>query len=314
MTEEVLRNVFIQLNCQRVLLEGMILKPNMVLPGLNCITHSIRGRGGQHHGEEFMANRPRSRSGNRFPFGRTIRRTGLGPLNTMNLRFNSRLPWALSFSFARAIQQPALEIWQGKEANVPAATAGVASSRQVQSRRAPRRIHCRDGKSVSQDAQQPNEKTHSIDLDGTLAESKASLDAEMAKLLTALLGIVKVAVISGGDWPQFEKQVLANLPHDEHLKNLSLLPTCGTKFYQYANDWKKIYSEDFTADEKKKIIGSLKQALEAAGFKAEKVWEKPLKTGAARSRFPHWGSRRPSRKNGILISASGRRSRHFWIN
>ena len=93
-----------------------------------------------------------------------------------------------------------------------------------------------------------------FDLDGTLAESKASLDAEMAKLLTALLGIVKVAVISGGDWPQFEKQVLSNLPHDEHLKNLSLLPTCGTKFYQYAGDWKKIYSEDFTADEKTKII------------------------------------------------------------
>jgi fructose-bisphosphate aldolase class I len=42
-------------------------------------------------------------------------------LNTMNLRFNSRLPWALAFSFARAIQQPALETWQGKEANVPAA-------------------------------------------------------------------------------------------------------------------------------------------------------------------------------------------------
>ena len=75
-----------------------------------------------------------------------------------------------------------------------------------------------------------------FDLDGTLAESKASLDAEMAKLLTALLGIVKVAVISGGDWPQFEKQVLANLPHDDRLKNLSLLPTCGTKFYQYAGD------------------------------------------------------------------------------
>src|SRR5271169_4050228 len=62
-----------------------------------------------------------------------------------------------------------------------------------------------------------------FDLDGTLAESKASLDAEMSKLLSALLRIVKVAVISGGDWPQFEKQVLSNLPHDEHLKNLSLL-------------------------------------------------------------------------------------------
>src|ERR1700683_5624016 len=106
-----------------------------------------------------------------------------------------------------------------------------------------------------------------FDLDGTLAESKSSLDSEMATLLSDLLDVVKVAVISGGDWPQFEKQVLSNLPKDEHLKNLSLLPTCGTKFYQYASDWRKIYSEDFTADEKEKIVSSLKNALEAAGFK-----------------------------------------------
>jgi fructose-bisphosphate aldolase class I len=39
----------------------------------------------------------------------------------MNARFKSHLPWALAFSFARAIQQPALEIWQGKEAHVLAA-------------------------------------------------------------------------------------------------------------------------------------------------------------------------------------------------
>jgi len=42
-------------------------------------------------------------------------------LNAMNVRFKSRLPWALAFSFARAIQQPALEIWRGKQANVSAA-------------------------------------------------------------------------------------------------------------------------------------------------------------------------------------------------
>jgi fructose-bisphosphate aldolase class I len=39
----------------------------------------------------------------------------------MNVRFKSRLPWAVAFSFSRAIQQPALEIWKGQEANVPAA-------------------------------------------------------------------------------------------------------------------------------------------------------------------------------------------------
>src|ERR1035441_7205636 len=81
-----------------------------------------------------------------------------------------------------------------------------------------------------------------FDLDGTLAESKSSLDAEMSKLLHDLLGVVKVAVISGGDWPQFEKQVLSHLPHDQRLENLSLLPTCGTKFFRYSGDWKKIYS------------------------------------------------------------------------
>jgi fructose-bisphosphate aldolase class I len=42
-------------------------------------------------------------------------------LNAMNIRFKLRLPWALTFSFARAIQQPALEIWKGQEVNVLAA-------------------------------------------------------------------------------------------------------------------------------------------------------------------------------------------------
>ena len=56
-----------------------------------------------------------------------------------------------------------------------------------------------------------------FDLDGTLAQSKSALDAEMSALLHKLLDIVKVAVISGGDWLQFEKQVLSGLPHDESL-------------------------------------------------------------------------------------------------
>jgi len=79
-----------------------------------------------------------------------------------------------------------------------------------------------------------------FDLDGTLAGSKSPLDSEMSGLLHNLLLIVKVAVISGGDWPQFEKQLLSNLSHDKTLANLSLLPTCGTKFYRYdSGTWKK---------------------------------------------------------------------------
>jgi phosphomannomutase len=132
-----------------------------------------------------------------------------------------------------------------------------------------------------------------FDLDGTLAESKASLDAEMAVLFSALLNIVKVAVISGGDWPQFEKQVLSNLPHDDHLKNLSLLPTCGTKFYQYTADWKKIYSEDFTAEQKEKIISSLKQAIDASGFKVEKVWGETIEDRGSQITFSALGQQAP---------------------
>jgi hydroxymethylpyrimidine pyrophosphatase-like HAD family hydrolase len=111
-----------------------------------------------------------------------------------------------------------------------------------------------------------------FNLDGTLAPSKSSLDAEMAALLGRLLGIVKVAVISGGAWTQFEKQVLAFLPHDDRLKGLSLLPTCGTKFYLFDGDWRKLYSEDFSADDKKKIITALNQALDRSGFRADRHW------------------------------------------
>jgi phosphomannomutase len=132
-----------------------------------------------------------------------------------------------------------------------------------------------------------------FDLDGTLAESKSSLDTEMSALLHNLLGIVKVAVISGGDWPQFEKQLLSNLPHDECLVNLSLLATCGTKFYQYSGDWKKIYSEDFTGDEREKIVSSLKKALGEAGFKVEKVWGEVIEDRGSQITYSALGQQAP---------------------
>jgi phosphomannomutase len=136
-------------------------------------------------------------------------------------------------------------------------------------------------------------KLIAFDLDGTLAESKSSLDTEMGELLHYLLGIVKVAVISGGDWPQFEKQLLSNLPYDERLVNLSLLPTCGTKFFQYAGGWKKLYSEDFTGEEKEKIIGSVKKAVADAGFKVERVWGEAIEDRGSQITFSALGQQAP---------------------
>ena len=132
-----------------------------------------------------------------------------------------------------------------------------------------------------------------FDLDGTLAESKSSVDSEMSELLHDLLGIVKVAVISGGDWPQFEKQLLSNLPYDQRLVNLSLLPTCGTKFFQYAGDWRKIYSEDLTAEEKTRIVSSLRQALGVVGLKVEKVWGEVIEDRGSQITFSALGQQAP---------------------
>jgi len=132
-----------------------------------------------------------------------------------------------------------------------------------------------------------------FDLDGTLADSKSSLDSEMSGLLHDLFGVVKVAVISGGGWPQFEKQVLSNLPHDENLRNLSLLPTCGTKFFSYQGDWKELYSEDFTADEKTEIVSSLEKAVGEAGFKAERVWGEVIEDRGSQITFSALGQQAP---------------------
>jgi HAD superfamily hydrolase (TIGR01484 family) len=132
-----------------------------------------------------------------------------------------------------------------------------------------------------------------FDLDGTLAESKASLDAEMAALLTHLLGVAKVAIISGGAWSQFEKQVLSNLPEKERLSNLSILPTCGTKYYQYVSGWKELYAEDFTADEKKKIIDQLNKAVDATGFKAARTWGEQIEDRGSQITFSALGQEAP---------------------
>jgi HAD superfamily hydrolase (TIGR01484 family) len=132
-----------------------------------------------------------------------------------------------------------------------------------------------------------------FDLDGTLAASKSSLDAEMSSLLHDLLGVVKVAIISGGAWLQFEKQVLSHLPQDDSLAKLSILPTCGTQFFQYTGGWKRLYAEDFTADEKQKIVSSLKKAVGTAGFHVEKTWGETIEDRGSQVTYSALGQQAP---------------------
>jgi fructose-bisphosphate aldolase class I len=117
-TEETLRNVFIQLNCQRVLLEGMILKPNMVLPGLDCPAQESVDEVADATVKTLLRTVPAAVPGIAFLSGGQPSELASARLNAMNVRFKTQMPWALTFSFSRAIQQPALELWQGEEANV----------------------------------------------------------------------------------------------------------------------------------------------------------------------------------------------------
>jgi phosphomannomutase len=132
-----------------------------------------------------------------------------------------------------------------------------------------------------------------FDLDGTLAQSKSSIDTETVNLLNSLLAIVKVAVISGGAWPQFEQQVLARLRPDACLKNLSLLPTCGTKFYRHDVSWELLYSEDFTAAQRSTIVASLQRAVVAADCKVEKVWGEVIEDRGSQITLSALGSQAP---------------------
>ena len=148
-----------------------------------------------------------------------------------------------------------------------------------------------------------------FDLDGTLASSKSPIDAEMSSLLHDLIGVVRVAVISGGTWQQFETQVLSKLPHDEGLTKLSILPTCGTQFFGDAGRWKRLYSEDFTADQKEKIVESLRRAVGTAGFWSEKSWGEPIEDRGSQITYSALGQQAPleEKADGTRTSPSGRR-------
>jgi HAD superfamily hydrolase (TIGR01484 family) len=132
-----------------------------------------------------------------------------------------------------------------------------------------------------------------FDLDGTLAESKSPIDGEMARLLGALLAVVKVAIISGGDWPQFEAQVLARLRDDGALGRLFLLPTCGTRFYQYAGGWNKLYSHDLSEAQRARIIAALQAAVAASGFAAERTWGEAIEDRGSQITYSALGQLAP---------------------
>jgi fructose-bisphosphate aldolase class I len=120
-TEETLHVVFAALVAQCVLLEGILLKPNMVLPGEDAADQGSVDAVADRTVECFLRSVPAAVPGIAFLSGGQPAQLASAHLNAMNVRFRAKMPWQLAFSFARAIQQPALETGRGDAGKVAAA-------------------------------------------------------------------------------------------------------------------------------------------------------------------------------------------------
>lgn len=113
-----------------------------------------------------------------------------------------------------------------------------------------------------------SKKIIAFDLDDTLAPSKSHFDPQMVALFDRLLAVYDVCVISGARFELFQRQFLSQITTEpDSLARLHLMPTSGTRYYRYIDgQWAMQYAEDFTPDEKKKIITALEEGLQESGY------------------------------------------------
>ena len=132
-----------------------------------------------------------------------------------------------------------------------------------------------------------------FDLDGTLATSKQAIDNDMGRLFVELLDMRSVAVISGGDWPQFERQLLGQLTPNKGFTKLYLLPTSGTKFYRFDGLWTQVYADTFTDDERQRVIDALAKAVSDSGLADEDIWGDQIEDRGSQITFSALGQQAP---------------------
>jgi phosphomannomutase len=134
-----------------------------------------------------------------------------------------------------------------------------------------------------------------FDLDDTLAPSKSSLDPRMATLLGELLELVQIAVISGGQFGQFESQLIAGLPADasDRFDRLHLLPTCGTQYYRYVDGWKQQYAENLTDDQKREALTALEREAKLLDLWESNTWGPILEDRGSQITFSALGQNAP---------------------
>ena len=125
-TEDVLREVFSELHTQGVLLEGMLLKTNMVLPALTCRIQPAVEAVAEATICCLRRTVPAAVAGIVFLSGGQSGDLATARLNAINAAGRPPLPWPVAFSYGRAIQQPALSIWDGRHTNAGRAQQAIA--------------------------------------------------------------------------------------------------------------------------------------------------------------------------------------------
>lgn len=139
-----------------------------------------------------------------------------------------------------------------------------------------------------------------FDLDDTLAVTKSPISDRMGELLVKLLEYYDVCIISGGKFEQFKIQVVDRLEAPERLKSrLHLMPTCGTRYYRHDEidgEWKMIYAEDLSAEEKKKIISTLEECAKATGLWEDKPYGEIIEDRGSQVTYSALGQQAPPEK------------------
>ncbi len=130
-TDAVLHTVFNELHQQNVKLEGMVLKPNMVVPGSKCVTQCPPEVVAHHTLSVLRRAVPAAVAGIAFLSGGQSELEATANLNAMNSGKN--LPWPLTFSYGRALQASALSAWGGAAGNVGAAQAAFTQRAKMNS-------------------------------------------------------------------------------------------------------------------------------------------------------------------------------------
>src|SRR3989338_3859044 len=138
-------------------------------------------------------------------------------------------------------------------------------------------------------------KVIAFDLDGTLAESKQPMSADMGGLLGELLKKMPVAVMSGGGWKQFEKQFLPALPEGMLLDRLYLFPTSAALCLVHRNGaWHPQYDHTFSPETKKRIIDAIHAGIEEVGFQQPpQLWGEQIEDRGGEITFSALGQKAP---------------------